>query len=84
MDIAQKYGYDSPDNFTRAFTRFHEVTPTAVRKDGAMIKLFAPLKIKFALEGGYLMGYKIVEKDSVCTRGSFLPAGAPCRKPSKM
>ena len=34
IDIALKYGYDSPDSFTKAFTRFHGVTPTAVRKDG--------------------------------------------------
>ena len=47
IDIALKYGYDSPDIFTKAFTRFHGVTPTAVRKDGAVIKSFAPLKIKF-------------------------------------
>ncbi len=62
IDIALKYGYDSPDSFTKAFTRFHGVTPTAVRKDGAMIKLFAPLKIKFSLEGGYIMDYKIVKR----------------------
>jgi len=64
IDIAVKYGYTSADSFTKAFTRFHGVTPTAVRKDGAMIKSFAPLKIKFSLEGGYIMDYKIVEKDS--------------------
>ncbi len=63
IDIALKYGYDSPDGFTKAFTRFHGVTPTAVRKDGAMIKSFAPLKIKFTLEGGTIMDYKIVEMD---------------------
>jgi AraC-like DNA-binding protein len=44
IDIAVKYGYDSPDSFTKAFTRFHGVTPSAVRKEGAMIKSFAPLK----------------------------------------
>lgn len=70
IDIALKYGYDSPDSFTKAFTRFHGVTPTAVRKDGAMIKSFAPLKIKFTLEGGYLMNYKIVEKDSFTVMGA--------------
>lgn len=69
IDIALKYGYDSPDSFTKAFTRFHGVTPTAVRKDGAMIKSFAPLKIKFSLEGGYIMDYKIVEKDSFTIMG---------------
>ncbi len=69
VDIAIKYGYDSPDSFTKAFTRFHGVTPTAVRKDGAMIKSFAPLKIKFALEGGYIMDYKIIEKEEFTVIG---------------
>lgn len=63
IDIAIKYGYDSPDSFTKAFTRFHGVTPTAVRKDGAIIKSFAPLKIKLSLEGAFIMDYKIIEKD---------------------
>ncbi|WP_409069448.1 effector binding domain-containing protein [Clostridium sp. FAM 1755] len=69
IDIALKYGYNSPDSFTKAFTLFHGVTPTAVRKDGAMIKSFAPLKIKFSLECGYIMDYKIVEKDSFTVMG---------------
>lgn len=64
IDIALKYGYDSPDSFTKAFTRFHGVSPTAVRRDGALIKTFAPLKLKFTLEGGYIMDYKISEKPS--------------------
>lgn len=70
IDIALEYGYDSPDSFTKAFTRFHGVTPTAARKDGAMIRSFAPLKIKFILEGGYVMDYKIVEKDSFTVMGA--------------
>ena len=28
IDIAAKYGYDSPDSFARAFQRFHGVTPS--------------------------------------------------------
>ncbi|HCW54416.1 MAG TPA: AraC family transcriptional regulator [Clostridium sp.] len=71
IDIALKYGYDSPDSFTKAFTRFHGVTPTAVRKEGAVIKSFAPLKIKFTLEGGYIMDYKIVEKEAFTVMGSL-------------
>ena len=63
IDIAMKYGYDSPDSFTKAFTRFHGSTPTAVRKDNAMLKSFAPLKIKVSLEGGYLMDYRIEKKN---------------------
>ncbi len=63
IEIAMKYGYDSPDSFTKAFTRFHGSTPTAVRKDNAMLKSFAPLKIKVLLEGGYPMDYRIEKKE---------------------
>lgn len=28
IDIAYRYGYDTPESFSRAFTRFHGVTPT--------------------------------------------------------
>ena len=64
IDIALKYGYDSPDSFTKSFTRFHGITPSAVRKDCVMLKSFAPLKIKISLEGGYLMDYKIEKKEA--------------------
>ncbi len=70
IDIALKYGYESPDSFTKAFTRFHGSTPSAVRKNGAMIKSFAPLKLKFSLEGGFIMDYKIVEKESFTVLGN--------------
>lgn len=69
IDIALQYGYESPDSFTKAFTRFHGVTPTAVRKEGAMLRSFAPLKIKFSLEGGCMMNYKIVDKASFTVLG---------------
>lgn len=63
IDIALKYGYDSPDSFTKAFTRFHGCTPTEVRR-GGKIKEFAPLKINLILKGGYTMEYKIKEKEA--------------------
>lgn len=69
IDVALKYGYDSPDSFTKAFTRFHGITPTAARKDGALIKSFAPLKISFTLKGGSIMDYKIVEKEAFTVIG---------------
>ncbi len=64
IDIAMKYGYDSPDSFTKAFTRFHGVSPTMVRKEDVMIKTFAPLKLEISLKGGYFMNYKIIDKES--------------------
>lgn len=62
IDIAAKYGYDSPDSFNRAFQRFHGISPSAARKAGASLKSFAPVKLKLTLEGGNMLEYKIVEK----------------------
>lgn len=64
IDVALKYGYESPDSFTKAFTRFHGISPAMVRKEDVMLKTFAPLKINISLKGGYLMNYKIVKKES--------------------
>lgn len=69
IDIALKYGYESPDSFTKAFSRFHGATPSAVRKEGALMKAYAPLKIKFILEGGTQMNYKIEKKSAFKVMG---------------
>ena len=41
IDIAMKYGYDSPDSFTKAFTRFHGVSPSSVRKDEVLLEFLS-------------------------------------------
>lgn len=69
IDIAMKYGYDSPDSFTKAFTRFHGSTPTDVRRSGAMLKSFAPLHIKLTLDGGSTMEYRIEKKPAFKVMG---------------
>ena len=70
IDIALKYGYDSPDSFAKAFTRFHGVTPSMAQRTDITLKSFAPLKIKLYLEGGYFMDYRIVKKNSFTVVGS--------------
>ncbi|MBI9048148.1 MAG: helix-turn-helix transcriptional regulator [Anaerolineaceae bacterium] len=34
IDIALKYGYDSPESFSKAFSRFHSIAPSAARRSG--------------------------------------------------
>ncbi|MDE6021438.1 MAG: AraC family transcriptional regulator [Ruminococcus sp.] len=69
IEIAVKYGYNSPDSFTRAFMKFHGVSPSAASKSGTSLKSFAPLKIKLTLEGGTMIEYKIVEKAAFTVMG---------------
>lgn len=37
IDIALKYGYDSPDSFAKAFQRFHGISPSKARETGASL-----------------------------------------------
>ncbi|MCR4927372.1 MAG: AraC family transcriptional regulator [Lachnospiraceae bacterium] len=62
IDIALKYGYDSPDSFAKAFQRFHGINPTQAREPGTSLRSFAPLHIKITMEGGNMLDYRIVEK----------------------
>ena len=62
IDVAAKYGYDSPDAFARAFQKFHGLTPSQARGNGAKLKVFSRLSIKITLEGGTTMNYRIEEK----------------------
>ncbi len=68
-ELAMKYGYDSPDSFSKAFSRFHGHTPLAVRREQAAIKTFAPLKLSISLSGGYIMDYRIESKASFTVVG---------------
>ncbi|MBO6205937.1 MAG: AraC family transcriptional regulator [Lachnospiraceae bacterium] len=62
IDIAVKYGYDSPDSFAKAFHKFHGITPSQAKEPGASLRSFAPLHIKITMEGGTMLDYRIVEK----------------------
>lgn len=61
IDLAFKYGYETPESFTKAFCRFHGVSPIQLKKDSSKIKVFLPLKIKITIQGGNDMDY-VVEK----------------------
>lgn len=63
IDIAWKYGYESPDSFAKAFCKFHGITPSAAREPGVVLRSFAPLKI--ILEGGQTMNYRIETKPAM-------------------
>lgn len=45
-NVALKYGYDTPESFTKAFTRFHGIAPSVAREGNVKLVLFNPLVIK--------------------------------------
>lgn len=60
IDIAYDYGYETPESFSKAFTRFHGTTPIKI-KQGGHIRTFLPLNIKITVHGGNKMDYKITK-----------------------
>ena len=70
IDIALKYGYETPESFSRAFVRFHGITPTDAKR-GRNVKSFSRLSVKLILSGGSTMDYRIEKKDAfpiICKR----------------
>ncbi len=68
IDVALKYGYDSPDSFARAFQKFHGVSPSQARA-GATLKTFLPLRLRIMWEGGFNMNYRIENRPEMILTG---------------
>lgn len=69
IDIATKYGYESPDSFAKAFQRFHGIPPSQAGDVSAVLKFFSPLSIRISLEGGTLMNYRMETKPEFVLTG---------------
>ncbi|MDF2924588.1 MAG: hypothetical protein K0R57_3502 [Paenibacillaceae bacterium] len=64
IDLALKYGYDSPTAFTRAFHNIHGVSPTAARAQGMSLKAFPRISFSISIKGDAEMNYRIEQKDA--------------------
>ncbi len=59
IDIAARYGYESPTAFNRAFRSVHGVSPSAVRSGGVAVKCYPRLVFHMSVQGGTEMQYRI-------------------------
>ena len=64
IDVALKYGYNSPDSFTRAFYTLHGVTPTEARNTGQPLKAYPRMTFQLTIKGANEMKYRIEEKEA--------------------
>jgi AraC family transcriptional regulator len=64
IDIAYKYGYETPEAFSKAFRRQHKVTPSGARKNKGKLQSYNRLVIQVTLKGVEPMKYSVVEKDA--------------------
>lgn len=64
IDIALKYGYNSPDSFSRAFMAMHGITPSKAREKGISLKAYPRVTFSLSIKGVIEMNYKIEQKNS--------------------
>lgn len=64
VDIALRYGYDSPTAFNRAFQSVHGIAPSAARQEGTRLKSYQPISFKITIRGEMEMNYRIEKKES--------------------
>jgi AraC family transcriptional regulator len=64
IDLAIKYGYDSPDSFTRAFKKIHGIVPSRVCDVDVFIKAYPRINFHISIKGDVEMNYRIEEKEA--------------------
>ena len=65
LDIALKYGYNSPTSFNRAFQSVHGITPTAAKEIGCKLNSYPAMRFSIKVTGGNAMSYYIEEKEAM-------------------
>lgn len=63
IDIAFKYGYESPTAFTRAFKELHGTTPMSARRPGVVLKTYPPISFVLTIKGVEQMKFRIEKRE---------------------
>ncbi|RIW27657.1 AraC family transcriptional regulator [Bacillus salacetis] len=69
IDVALRYGYETPESFSKAFKKAHGIPPSQVRGKGVSLKAFPRISFQIQLKGEKEMNYRIVEKESFKVTG---------------
>ncbi|MFX0548695.1 AraC family transcriptional regulator [Hathewaya histolytica] len=73
IDVALRYGYESPTAFNRAFQKIHSVSPSVAQKEGTFLKAYPPISFKITIKGVGEMKYSIVKKEQIRIVGIKTP-----------
>lgn len=65
IDTALRFGYQSPDAFTRAFHAIHGITPREACAPGAPLRMIPRLTFQITMRGVESMEYKLITMDAV-------------------
>ena len=63
IDVSLKYGYRSPDAFTRAFRQMHSAAPASGRDSGVPLKAYPRMSFQMTVRGASQMEYRMENID---------------------
>ncbi len=69
IDVALKYGYNSPTAFNRAFQSIHGIAPSTVKALGTSVRFYPPLTFKITIKGVEEMNYRLEKKEAFWITG---------------
>ncbi len=69
IDVAYKYGYETPEAFAKAFRKMHGISPSAAREPGICLNAYPKLNFHISIKGDKNMNYRIIEKESFTVVG---------------
>ena len=69
IDVALRYGYESPESFTRAFKETHGASPSDARKYGLPVKAYPRITFLLSVKGDTAMEYRIERKGAFSVYG---------------
>ena len=65
IDIAFKYMYTTHESFTRAFKKFHGISPSETKQKRSSIYFYPPLSFQITVKGESKMKYRVSEKKKI-------------------
>lgn len=84
IDVALKYGYDSPTSFNRAFKSVHGFAPSKAKNPGTVLKSYPLLNFAIQIRGVTAMEYTIIDKESFKVAGPHLTLGKDMEENQKV
>lgn len=73
LDVALRYGYESPTAFNRAFQAVHRLPPSRAREESVKLKSYPRIRFSFVMKGDTEMEYQIVTKPAFRIVGPRMP-----------
>ena len=76
LEIALKYGYDSPTSFARAFQSVHGIPPSHAKAQGSQLKAYPRIHFQIQIKGDTEMNYRIEQKEAFRVVGKKITLSA--------